>query len=96
MHPIRTLKILTRASRLFGLLETGSKDWEGRKAQGAEMSKSLFKSKIFWVQILSAAAELQSVLPLPAGAAALTGQVLTILLRLLSTSQPTHLVSPTS
>lgn len=94
MGPIRTLKILRRAQKVLSHFERGSTDWDTRKARGDDMSKSLFKSKIFWVQILSAAAELQSVLPLPAGAAALTGQVLTVLLRLLGTTQPTHLIAP--
>lgn len=57
------------------------------------MSKSLFKSKIFWIQALSLAAEFQPLLPLPVGVTAVVGQVLTILVRHFGTSQPTHLVS---
>lgn len=93
MNPIRVLKILSRASTLFGLLERGSKDWDNRKLEG-DVSKSLFKSKTFWFNVLSAAAELSGVLPLPAGVSTLVVNVVNIGLRLL-TETPVH-VAPKS
>jgi hypothetical protein len=82
MNPIRMLKIYRRASRLGDLFEE------------AAVSKSLFKSYIFWTQVVSAALELNAVLPLPPGYTALGGQVLTIALRLLRSNGPVHVVTP--
>jgi hypothetical protein len=55
----------------------------------ATMSKNILKSKIFWVNVLTAAVELSGVLGglVPAGALQLTTNVLNILLRLI-TKQP--------
>ena len=80
MHPIRLLKLLRRANTLGNLF------------QEAAVSKSLFKSTIFWAQVLTAALELSQVLPLPTGGAAATGAVITILLRLLRQNGPVHVV----
>jgi len=57
--------------------------------QEAAMSKSLFKSRIFWANILSAAAELSGALTgfVPPGALTLVTNVINIALRLV-TSQP--------
>lgn len=82
MNPLRMFRIYRAANKLAGLFEE------------AHVSKSLFKSKIFWTQVLTAAAELSGVLPLPVGTATAIGAIATTLLRLLGTSQPTHLVSP--
>ena len=81
MNPLRLLRIYRAANRLAGHFEEAS------------VSKSLFKSKIFWTQVLTATVELSGVLPLPAGTATAIGAVATVLLRLLGTSQPAHLVS---
>ena len=82
MNPLRLLTIYRRASKL------------ARYFEEAQMSKSLFKSSIFWTQVISAAIELTAVLPLPRGYVSLAGQVLTILLRLLRPNGPVHLVTP--
>lgn len=58
------------------------------------ISKSIFKSKIFWVQVLTAAQMVTGVLPVSAVTAGLIGQGLTAALRLFGTSQPTHIVNP--
>lgn len=58
------------------------------------MSKSLFKSKTFWFNIITGAIELTGVLPVPVGTATLIVNVGNILIRHLGTSQPTHLISP--
>lgn len=55
------------------------------------MSKSIFQSKIFWVQIASAVAELAQIAP--AGYVALAGQMATIALRPY-TKDVVHLVPP--
>ena len=53
------------------------------------MSKSLFKSKTFWFNIVTAALELSQVIPLPPGTAVLIVNVGNIVLRLL-TNAPVH------
>lgn len=95
MNPIRLLKLARRASRLLDLMDRGSKDWDARKDKGEDMSKSLFTSKTFWFNVLTAAAELSQVLPLPAGTLAIVATVVNIGLRMV-TDQPVHLVSPKS
>ena len=79
MNVIQLWRIYRRAQKLAGFLED------------ARMSKSLWKSKIFWAQILSATCELTQVLPLPAGSATAIGAVATILLRLI-TDKPVHVL----
>ena len=91
MNPIKLLKIYTRAQRLLDLFTRASRDWDQRKAQGADMSKSLFKSKVFWFNVLTAAAELSNILPLPAGSAVLVASVVNIGLRFV-TAEPVHVV----
>ena len=58
-------------------------------AKEAHMSKSLFKSKVFWVNVLTAGVELSGALSglIPPGALQLATNVLNIALRLV-TSQP--------
>lgn len=92
MNPLRTLKILTRAQRLFGMLEKGSRDWAQRKSRGDDMSKSLFASKTFWFNVLTLAVELTGVLPIPQGVATVVVNVGNILIRTV-TNQPVHLIS---
>ncbi len=87
------MKILTRAHRFFGLLETGSKDWDARQAKGDDMSKSLWKSKTFWFNVLTAAAELTQVLPIPAGTLTIVAAVINVGLRM-TTSEPVHVIPP--
>ena len=82
MNPLRLFKIYRKAMMLAGYFEE------------ARVSKSLFRSSIFWTQVVSAAIELSGVLPLPPGYASLAGQVLTIALRLLRQNGPVHLVTP--
>ena len=81
MNFIRTVKLLRRAQRLFGLFEEAS------------VSKSLFASKVFWFNVLTAAAELTSVLPLPPGTVVIAASVINIALRFVTT-KPVHVVSP--
>lgn len=94
MNPIKLLRIYTRAQRLVDLLTRASRDWETRTHQGDRMSKSLFASKTFWFNILTAVAELSNVLPLPAGTTTLVAAAVNVGLRFVS-SQPIHVVPPT-
>lgn len=54
-------------------------------------SKPIYKSKTFWWNILSAAAEYSQVLPLPPGVAILIANGVNIALRLI-TKEPVHVV----
>ena len=93
MNPIRTLKVITRLSKLLSLFEKASKDWDERQRKGEDMSKSIFKSKTFWVNVLSAGLELTQVLPIPPGTLLLVTNALNIALRVI-TEEPVHVVSP--
>ena len=73
---MRLLKIGLRSQRLLTLLERASK--------GDEMSKSLWKSKVFWFNVIVAAQELLQVLPLPPGAVAIGATVINIGLRVVT------------
>ena len=79
MNLIRVAKILRRAQKLFGLLEEAS------------VSKSLFKSKTFWFNILTAAAELSQVLPIPAGTLVIVASIINVALRFV-TDEPVHVL----
>ena len=81
MNFIRTVKLLRRAQRLFGLFEEAS------------VSKSLFASKLFWFNVLTAGAGLLEVVPLPPKYTALGIGIVNVLLRLV-TDKPVHVVSP--
>jgi hypothetical protein len=61
--------------------------------EGASMSKNILKSKVFWTNILSAAAELAGIIPLPAGTMVIVVNILNIALRFVTTG-PTHLIHP--
>ena len=80
MNPIRLLRIYRKANALGNLLEE------------AAVSKPLWKSTIFWMQLLTATVELSQVLPLPVGAATTAGAVATIILRVLRQNGPVHIV----
>ena len=79
MNPIRLLTIYKRANTLANLFEE------------ATVSKSLFASKTFWFQVLTAAASLLGVVPLPPEYVAVGVAVINVLLRLVS-DRPVHIV----
>jgi hypothetical protein len=64
---------------------------------GFKFSKSMLRSRIAWVQVLTAATEILQVLPMllpvPPGTATALGSITTIILRRL-TDEPTHFVTP--
>lgn len=88
MNPIRLMKLVARANKLVSLFENASKSVE---ANGGSMSKSLFASKVFWFNVLTAAVDLAGVLPIPQGYATAAVAVCNILLRF-ATDQPVHVV----
>jgi hypothetical protein len=77
INPLRLLRLWRAVTPVATLLEE------------AAMSKSLFKSRIFWANLLSAAAELSGVLTgfVEPGALTLATNIINIALRLV-TSQP--------
>jgi hypothetical protein len=81
-NPFKILKAFWAAKKLANTVEE------------LKMSKSLFKSRIFWANLLTAAVELSGALSgfLPPGALQLATNVLNIALRLV-TSDPVHVVS---
>lgn len=87
MNPIRVIKILGKANRLFSLLQQGTASYE----RSHRVSKSLFASKTFWFNIVTAAVELSGVLPIPPGVAAAVVGIGNVVIRLL-TDQPVHVL----
>lgn len=80
MTPWRAWTLYRATKGLLGIFEEGS-----------HMSKPWWKSKTILINLLSAAAELAGIIPLPGGTALIVANVLNIALRFV-TSQPTHLV----
>jgi hypothetical protein len=93
VNPITVIKTGLRFKRLLEHFENGTKDWERRRAAGDDMSKSLFQSKVFWVNAISLGLELTRILPIPPGTLLVVTNVLNIGLRIL-TVQPVHVISP--
>jgi len=89
MNPIRLLRIYVKANRLLSLFQSATDSYERTHS----MSKSIWVSKMFWFNLLTAAAELTQVLPLPAGTLAIATSLINIGLRIV-TDQPVHLVTP--
>lgn len=81
MNPLRLLNIYRAARRLSGLFEE------------AAVSKSLFQSKVFWFNVLTASAALLQVIPLPPEYTAVIVAVINVGLRLV-TDTATHVVTP--
>ena len=81
MNPLKLVNIYRKAMKLAGLLEE------------AKMSKSLFSSKLFWFNVLTATAGLLGVIPLPPEYVAVGTGVINIALRFVTTS-PVHVVTP--
>lgn len=92
MNPLKTYALYRRASRLLSLFQRAA-----QSAEGVPMSKSLFASKTFWVNVISASLELAQALGgvqlIPAGSLTLITNILNIALRAV-TEQPVHLVKP--
>ena len=87
MSPLRLLKIYKKANRLMTLFQQASASYERTN----DMSKSLFTSKVFWFNVLTAAAELTGVLPLPAGTVVIATTVINVALRFV-TNKPVHVI----
>lgn len=89
MNPLKLLKIYNKANRVASLVEEGTHSYE----RTHDVSKSLFVSKTFWFNLVTATVELTGVLPIPQGTAAGILAVGNVALRLL-TNQPVHIVDP--
>ena len=79
MNPLRLLRIYRAGSRVGDLL------------QEASVSKSLWKSKTFWFNLLSAASTLAGVIPLDPQTATLVIAGINVGLRLITTGPVTVL-----
>ncbi len=79
MNPLRLMTIYRRANRVADLF------------QEASVSKSLFTSKLFWFNVLTAVAQLADVIPMPPEYTALTMAVVNVGLRLVTTT-PVHVL----
>lgn len=84
MNPLGLLKIYRRADKLFDLLAKGTKSHEQSKKDPT--MKSLFKSKLFWFNILTAAEGFADVLPIPLECKLYTAALINIGLRVVTTS----------
>lgn len=85
MGPIQTLRIFTRGKRLLELFEKAFRDWDVRKRKGeTDMSKHPLLSKTLWINVLTAAADLMGVLPLPQGWSVPALAVVNVVLRVLT------------
>lgn len=89
MNPLKLFRIYQKADKVVSLIEEGTKSYERTQS----MSKSLFASKTFWFNILTAVVDLTGVLPLPQGVATTIASVGNIALRTI-TSDPVHIVPP--
>jgi hypothetical protein len=81
MTPWRAWKLYRATRRLLGIVK-----------EVTIVSKPWWQSKTVLVNLLSAAAELAGIIPLPGGTALIVANILNIALRFLTTG-PTHLVS---
>lgn len=89
MNPLKLFRIYQKADKVVSLIEEGTKSYERTQS----MSKSLFVSKTFWFNILTAVVDLTGVLPLPQGVATTIASVGNIAIRTI-TSDPVHIVPP--
>lgn len=80
MNVVRLWKIYRSSQRIATMFEEAS------------MSKSLFRSKTFWFNVLTAGAALLDVIPLPPEYTAVAVGVINIALRFVTT-QPVHVVT---
>lgn len=81
MNPFKFFIIYSKVNGIFNLFKETS------------VSKSLFLSKTFWVNILTAGIDLMGVLPIPSGWSVPTLAVINIILRML-TDKAVHIISP--
>ena len=80
MNVFRMIKLYRTGQRLAGYFEE------------AQVSKSLFISKTFWFNVLTAAAEIAGIVPLPPGTAVLIVAGINVALRVI-TKGPVHVLA---
>tara|TARA_R110000765_G_scaffold71452_3_gene138688 strand:- start:688 stop:939 length:252 start_codon:yes stop_codon:yes gene_type:complete len=74
MNLIKMLRVYRRASQFFDIMKRGT------------MNKSLFRSRTFWFNLLTAGASIFEVVPVPPETAAIVISLINIGLRLLTTT----------
>lgn len=89
VNPFTMLRIYSRMSRVLGLVRAASASYEKEKS----MSKSLFASKAFWLNFLTASVEVTGALSgiIPPGALTLVLAGLNVGVRIL-TRGPVHVL----
>lgn len=93
MNPLSMLKLYRKVNTVVSLCQHATASYE----RTHDVSKSLFASKVFWFNALSATAEVIQLVSktqvVPPGTIAIVSGFVNIGLRLL-TDQPVHLVAP--
>ena len=90
MNPLKLLRLYGRVSRVLTLLKSASASYD----EGGSMSRSLFVSKTFWLNVLTASVEVTGALSgiIPPGALTLVLAGLNVAIRLV-TKGPVHLLT---
>jgi len=93
VNPITLWKLARKVNKVLSLFHQATASYERTHV----VSKSLFASKTFWFNVLSAGGEVVQLLSgvhvVPAGTLAVAGGIINIGLRFV-TEQPVHVVSP--
>ena len=90
MNPWKIFRLYGRVSRVLTLLQSASASY----SEGGSMSRSLFVSKTFWLNILTASVEVTGALSgvIPPGALTLVLAGLNVAIRLV-TKGPVHVLT---
>ena len=90
MNPWKLLRLYGRVSRVLTLIQSASASYN----EGGSMSRSLFVSKTFWLNVLTASVEVTGALSgvIPPGALTLVLAGLNVAIRLV-TKGPVHVLT---
>ena len=90
MNPFRFLRLYSSMGRVLALLKSASASYE----EGGAMSRSLFATKTFWLNFLTAAVEVTGALSsvIPPGALTLVLASLNVAIRII-THGPVHVLT---
>ena len=90
MNPFRFLRLYSSVSRVLALIQSASASYN----EGGAMSRSLFVSKTFWLNVLTAAVEVTGALSsvIPPGALTLVLAGLNVAIRII-TDGPVHVLT---
>lgn len=89
--PVRAIKLYKRVDKVLDLLEEATESHEKSKVD--KMTKSLFKSKTFWFNLITGLLAVSDVLPIPVEYQALIVALGNVVLRFL-TDKAVHVVTP--